>query len=121
MITGKTRTGQKLETRVSQSLLAALETAKEWASTQAEGTLTPLPNPHQMRLENPQSQGACRDEVEPFHSRAFNYFPWRTQLFLPHTVHFWDVGESWGIPCPQGRHQTTVVFRPAALRCPHTP
>ena len=35
MITGKTRTGQKLETRVSQSLLAALETAKEWARTSA--------------------------------------------------------------------------------------
>lgn len=38
MITGEAGTGQKLETRVSQSLLAALETGKEWASTQTEGT-----------------------------------------------------------------------------------
>jgi hypothetical protein len=53
LITGKTRTGQKLETRVSQSLLAALETAKEWASTQAEGTLTPPPNPPPNSIREP--------------------------------------------------------------------
>lgn len=34
MITGKAGTGQNLGTRVSQSLVAALETGKEWKSTQ---------------------------------------------------------------------------------------
>lgn len=53
LITGKARTGQKPETRVSQSLLAALETRKEWRSTQCKGILTQT----QILLEQPESQG----------------------------------------------------------------
>lgn len=52
MITGKAGTGQNLGTRVSQSLVAALETGKEWKSTQN----TSLPPP-QIRWRNLKVQG----------------------------------------------------------------
>lgn len=116
MITGKARTGQKPETGVSQSLLAALETRKEWRSTQCKGTLTQT----QILLEQPQSR-ASRDEVSLFQRQPRAVcLPWRMRYFFCTQCTFRVGGGSPGLSLPFGRHHTIVLCRPEALRCTHT-
>lgn len=88
MITGEARTGQKLETRVSYSLLTALETRKEWKSTQRKGALTQTPD----TVRETSKLRALGDQVGLFQSGPRGCLGFRLpplEVFFLYTAHFW--------------------------------